>query len=784
MNEDEERDIYGSDENWELDQIESRWDSWIEQEKAADAIYNYQDDEYEDHHEEDYDECDFIPDELLNQNKVIEENLCELCGVYKPLNDFSIDDLKNICDFCWDHYLNDETLKESICGVCGVSKPLNDFSMDRLKNVCDSCLKDPQNILDYPESVNTISDDEFNFNIERLNENKENVTNTLIERGEVLVEIGDLETDTLIELLKNSNLEERISAVEVLNKRGWKPDKNENGAFYWIARLKDDKEEATNALIKIGDLAIDPLIKTMNEQYAFSYYLRQELMNILGDINNPRAVDPLIKWLNEGDSQERSSAAKALGKVGDSRAVDSLIKKLNDPSIIVVKNVALALGEIGDSRAVDYLKNLNNTYIDVKQVAKEALRKINRWSNPKYVAEKSLMNLNSHSIMYWIEEFNNPTLNFRHNVDHKNYDKLKIEFRAILALKLGYVGDKKAVPSLIQALSDENTKIVENATLALGEIGDPSAVEPLKKLVDETNKQIINVALESISKIYKKDPSCLEIKKCLSCGEFEPKYKFYLDGKEQKYCSSCLKEKKCIFCGKVKPLYQFRQNGIELLRCAHCMELVKCPSCGREINRYKLHKNKNGKLTCDCANEKKCAVCGLNEPRYEFFDKEIELNSCRYCRQEKKCSICGEIRPLRAFIKNNEEFDTCGLCREVKKCIGCGEVKSLSNFNDKEYCNFCMENIKCEACNQTKHRYHFIINGVQNRLCFSCLKGKKCECCGEIKPIHKFIIDGNENSICKHCLEKKECISCGEIKPRSDFYINGLEKDYCNSCKK
>jgi HEAT repeat protein len=51
---------------------------------------------------------------------------------------------------------------------------------------------------------------------------------------------------------------------------------------------------------------------------------------VLGEIGDPRAVDPLIEALKDEYSRVRSSAARALGEIGDPKAVDPLTEALKD----------------------------------------------------------------------------------------------------------------------------------------------------------------------------------------------------------------------------------------------------------------------------------------------------------------------------------------------------------------------------------------------------------------------------------------------------------------------
>jgi HEAT repeat protein len=91
-----------------------------------------------------------------------------------------------------------------------------------------------------------------------------------------------------------------------------------------------------------------------------------------------RDVKGLIKALGyEKDRDVREGAAEAIGKIGDPRAVEQLIKALNDSDWRVHRNSASALGRIADGRAVEPLiRALNGRDLGVRQSAAEALGKI------------------------------------------------------------------------------------------------------------------------------------------------------------------------------------------------------------------------------------------------------------------------------------------------------------------------------------------------------------------------------------------------------------------------
>ncbi len=119
-----------------------------------------------------------------------------------------------------------------------------------------------------------------------------------------------------------------------------------------IATLRDRDRgvwrEASDALAKIGSLAVDPLIAALTKDNG---WLSRMAVNILGDIGDARAVEPLIAALKDSNTTE--NAIIALGKIADARAVEALIAALKD--INMVTRAATALGKIADVRAVEPL---------------------------------------------------------------------------------------------------------------------------------------------------------------------------------------------------------------------------------------------------------------------------------------------------------------------------------------------------------------------------------------------------------------------------------------------
>lgn len=193
------------------------------------------------------------------------------------------------------------------------------------------------------------------------------------------------------------------------------------------------KKHAAHALVKIGEPAVEPLIKKLEDvsvctsfgEYDRWYFQAQKkaVIEILVRIGEP-SIGPLIQELRHDNSRFRKSAIEPLVKIGEP-AVEPLIKALKDSSRQNVGAEIEALGRIGDPRAVEQLLLMMDPSCHVFPDIAEAL---------------------------------------------------------------GYIGDKRAVKPLIKTIKICRLGL-DKVAKALGQIGDQRALEPLKKTYDRALKE-------------------------------------------------------------------------------------------------------------------------------------------------------------------------------------------------------------------------------------------------------------------------------------------------------
>jgi HEAT repeat protein len=270
------------------------------------------------------------------------------------------------------------------------------------------------------------------------------------------------------------------------------------------------RKEAAVALKKIGDhRALFPLIHTLkyedwHESYAVMGSVREIAAETLGILQDRRAVEPLIKALNDKDEEVRWKACWALGHIGDKRAVEPLLHLLNDERWAVRKYSASALGKIGDMRATESLiQTLNDKEWHVRKYAADALGNIGdeRAVTPlvdalsdedddvRWKVVIALGKMRSAAVEPLIEVFGD--------------EDWRIRGRAAEAL--GKIGDIRAVDPLINAImgrgKDRNKYVRGRAAEALGKIGDERAIEPLIKTLDDDYIYVRTKAEEALNRM-------------------------------------------------------------------------------------------------------------------------------------------------------------------------------------------------------------------------------------------------------------------------------------------
>lgn len=238
----------------------------------------------------------------------------------------------------------------------------------------------------------------------------------------------------LVEAIKSEYPEIRIFAAKELAKI-----KDPSVIDVLIDATSDKQEEVRIEVIQtlgeIGDeRAVNPLVHTLGDE---SLVVREKSARALGKLGRPEAEEALISALNSNTNLTIVCAiAEALGQIEDARAVEPLITFLNHKESIIRECTAASLGNLRDSRAVESLiAALNDTQERVRWYAADSLGKI---GDP--ICVDSLIKLLSDT-------------------------SARVRESAVTAL--GQIGNQQAIESLIKALQDVDKRVAEQAAESL-----------------------------------------------------------------------------------------------------------------------------------------------------------------------------------------------------------------------------------------------------------------------------------------------------------------------------
>jgi len=237
-------------------------------------------------------------------------------------------------------------------------------------------------------------------------------------------------------------------------------------------KIRDTHSEAAAALVGIGEAAVDPLLRALDEA---DDELVEEAVEVLGRIRSPRAVKRLVAILECPDTPAWP-AEYALSAIG-SAAVKPLLRLLEHPNSRVRSNAAVTLGHIPDKRAVEPLiKALGDQSSAVRWSAARALRTGNGRATRALIALLS-------DTSFHLREAAAESLAARGWKPANQRERALFSIARRMWKDAGSVG-RKALEPLLAVLHNPDEEIRQGAAAAIGEIDDSGTVEPLFALMN------------------------------------------------------------------------------------------------------------------------------------------------------------------------------------------------------------------------------------------------------------------------------------------------------------
>lgn len=293
-------------------------------------------------------------------------------------------------------------------------------------------------------------------------------------REEMLEELVALQADRLRSMIS------RLEELELLVLKERKDPKDPSRLLEALAKsgLRKVKLYALQELDRHrGKAVAEALVKVLDDPDGA---VRQKAAEALGNQGHARAAPPLIKLLQDPLDPVRAAAARSLGSLKAPGAIPMLCEHLSDPSEVVATAAAHALGNIASPEAVPRLISVVAHADTPSKVQQEATNALARIKDPRAI----------------------PTL-----TGLLKSPKQSMRWAAVDAL--GELRAKKAVGPLSEVIrkKDENPQIRELALAALAKIGDPAALEVVVDALSDKEKRVTEQAFRSLVLLAESDNS-------------------------------------------------------------------------------------------------------------------------------------------------------------------------------------------------------------------------------------------------------------------------------------
>lgn len=285
-----------------------------------------------------------------------------------------------------------------------------------------------------------------------------------------LVGFGEAAVPALIGLLKEDAWGAATGAVYCLGEIG-----DVRAVQPLIEALRAEevslRADITEALLKLGDITVRPLIYALNHADA---QVRRGGAQALGLLRDPLAVVPLNGALNMDESPlVRAAAADAVASFLDERSIEPLISAAadDDPAVreAAIRALGIVAGWIEAERAIPTLfAALKDADWGTRQSASEMLIKLDEPGSMRAEAARLLLAADLLS------------------------DDPEIRLGAAYSLK--EVGDPRAADALTRLLYHWHASVSAAAAVALGELGDQRAIPALQNALKHDDPQVRHAA--------------------------------------------------------------------------------------------------------------------------------------------------------------------------------------------------------------------------------------------------------------------------------------------------
>ncbi len=301
-------------------------------------------------------------------------------------------------------------------------------------------------------------------------------------------------------------------------------------------------------------LVIDTLIGLLNSD---STSIKGDIIRSLAKIGNPKALPYIIFYTSDTNEGNRECAIEALDSFDDDLAFNTLISFFNDKNKKIREIAANTLFSSRNKKILPFLINclqteqnsrilieaifkiqyfdpdkareilpalLNHPDADVRALTIDALTTL-KVPPSRHFYETSLKHPNPEIRVAAIQGLESETDSIAINLIRPYLHDPNSDVRTTALSALGYLGDSKIIPQLIDVLSQEKLKhqTYTSAIEALADINDSLSIQTIIQCLQHSNKIIQESAIVTLGELGEKTAVQPLIQYCLEDSELNYK---------------------------------------------------------------------------------------------------------------------------------------------------------------------------------------------------------------------------------------------------------------------
>jgi len=242
-------------------------------------------------------------------------------------------------------------------------------------------------------------------------------------------------------------------------------------------------DRATKELVRIGDPAVDPLLRALNQN---SHWISARASNPLSKIRSEKAVDGLLGALDNTKLDERIKRyiLQSLGNVESERVLNPLIRHLGHEDWAIRCAVLRSLGQIGGETAEEtVIVALKDKERYVVESAIAVLGQMKSTRAPAHLIEilEEREGMGRIKISRALVEIGEPSVDAIVSSMRNDMDS---EICWHLVWALGQINSDAAIEPLVQALKSRNWMVRNEAAVSLVRINSRISTKPLRRLLE------------------------------------------------------------------------------------------------------------------------------------------------------------------------------------------------------------------------------------------------------------------------------------------------------------